>query len=173
MSIYALTEQKDGSTTVKGFLDLEEAKNALLERKDALSTEYKPDEPITDPRILHKYELKKINGSGETVLLRISTIDVKTSPKTRRLEIPLSISEKGTGLEPLWVLKDALSDALDKIQATIYRNETTVKCNNDPNGTDRENAKRTIEIYRELEFIYKNRIRELNELEEHFFDRDY
>lgn len=167
--IYTLIEQKKGSIpTVKVFNCLSGAQKALLDRAQTLSPDYKRNDPIGEPRIYSSYVLENVNGTGEEILLRIEQTDLSSSSKSRHLDIPLPDS-----LSSVYILREALDYAIDKIEATIYRNDLTVKYNNDPNGQERDNAKRTIEDFEKLKTIYKNKLDELNYIDEHFFDENF
>lgn len=169
ITIYTLIEQKKGSLpTVDAFRDLEDAKKALLRRQEELSTDYRRSEPVENPTLFSNYILENVNGSGEEILLRLSQTEVKSSPRSRRLEIPL-----GDSFAPVWTLQEALENELDRIQATILRNERTVRYNNDPNGDERDKAQKTVEAYEALERLYKNKLEELKEIEERFHDKDF
>ena len=105
ITIYTLIEQKKGSLpTVDAFLDLEDAKKALLERQEALSPDYRRSEPVKDPTLFSNYILENVRGSGEEILLRLSQTDLKSSPRSRRLTIPL-----GDSFDSICDIKDALS----------------------------------------------------------------
>ncbi len=66
ITIYTLIEQKKGSLpTVDAFLDLDDAKKALLERQEALSPDYRRSEPVKDPTLFSNYILENVRGSGE------------------------------------------------------------------------------------------------------------
>lgn len=156
ITIYTLIEQKKGSLpTVDAFLDLEDAKKALLERQEALSPDYRRSEPVKDPTLFSNYILENVRGSGEEILLRLSQTDLKSSPRSRRLTIPL-----GDSFDSIWVLKEALSNELDRIQAIIYRNQQS-------------DETEVVERFQKLETLYKDKLDELKEIDDHYHDEDF
>lgn len=93
-TLYTLIEQKKGSLpTVEAFLDLEDAKKALLERQEELSTDYRRSEPIDDPRLYSNYVLENVRGSGEEILLRLDQTKLKTPGDKRLLSVELTKRE--------------------------------------------------------------------------------
>lgn len=93
-TLYTLIEQKKGSLpTVEAFLDLEDAKKALLERQEELSTDYRRSEPIDDPRLYSNYILENVRGSGEEILLRLDQTKLKTPGDKRLLSVELTKRE--------------------------------------------------------------------------------
>ena len=167
--IFTLIEQKKGTLpVVKSFTGLSGAQKALLERVQLLSTDYKRDEPIGVPQIYSNYVLENTRGTGEEILLRIEQTDLLSCRGSRHLDIPLPDSLSSVG-----ILREALAYALDKIEASIYRNDLTVKFNNDPDGHERENSKKAIESLENLKRIYENKLQELNYIDEHFYDENF
>lgn len=93
-TLYTLIEQKKGSLpTVDAFLDLEDAKKALLDRQEQLSTDYRRSEPIDDPRLYSNYILENVRGSGEEILLRLDQTKLKTPGDKRLLSVELTDRE--------------------------------------------------------------------------------
>ena len=93
-TLYTLIEQKKGSLpTVDAFLDLEDAKKALLKRQEELSTDYRRSEPIDDPRLYSNYVLENVRGSGEEILLRLDQTKLKTPGDKRLLSVELTKRE--------------------------------------------------------------------------------
>ena len=93
-TLYTLIEQKKGSLpTVEAFLDLDDAKRALLERQEALSPDYRRSEPIDDPRLYSNYILENVRGSGEEILLRLDQTKLKTPGDKRLLSVELTKRE--------------------------------------------------------------------------------
>ena len=93
-TLYTLIEQKKGSLpTVDAFLDLEDAKTALLKRQEELSTDYRRSEPIDDPRLYSNYILENVRGSGEEILLRLDQTKLKTPGDKRLLSVELTKRE--------------------------------------------------------------------------------
>ena len=93
-TIYTLIEQKKGSLpTVEAFLDLEDAKKALLERQEALSPDYRRSEPVKAPTLYSNYILENIRGTGEEILLRLDQTKLKTPGDKRLLSVELTKRE--------------------------------------------------------------------------------
>lgn len=94
LTIYTLIEQKKGSLpTVDAFLDLEDAKKALLDRQEQLSTDYRRSEPIDDPRLYSNYILENVRGSGEEILLRLDQTKLNEPTGRRLLSVELTDKE--------------------------------------------------------------------------------
>ena len=94
LTIYTLIEQKKGSLpTVGAFLDLEDAKKALLDRQEQLSTDYIRSEPIDDPRLYSNYIREKVRGSGEEILLRLDQTKLNEPTGRRLLSVELTDRE--------------------------------------------------------------------------------
>lgn len=94
LTIYTLIEQKKGSLpTVGAFLDLEDAKKALLERQEALSPDYRRSEPVKAPTLYSNYILENIRGTGEEILLRLDQTKLKTPGDKRLLSVELTKRE--------------------------------------------------------------------------------
>ena len=93
-TLYTLIEQKKGSLpTVEAFLDLEDAKKALLERQEELSTDYRRSEPVKAPTLYSNYILENIRGTGEEILLRLDQTKLKTPGDKRLLSVELTKRE--------------------------------------------------------------------------------
>lgn len=93
-TLYTLIEQKKGSLpTVEAFLDLEDAKKALLERQEALSPDYRRSEPVKAPTLYSNYILENIRGTGEEILLRLDQTKLKTPGDKRLLSVELTKRE--------------------------------------------------------------------------------
>lgn len=93
-TLYTLIEQKKGSLpTVETFLDLEDAKKALLERQEALSPDYRRSEPVKAPTLYSNYILENIRGTGEEILLRLDQTKLKTPGDKRLLSVELTKRE--------------------------------------------------------------------------------
>lgn len=93
-TLYTLIEQKKGSLpTVDAFLDLEDAKKALLERQEALSPDYRRSEPVKAPTLYSNYILENIRGTGEEILLRLDQTKLKTPGDKRLLSVELTKRE--------------------------------------------------------------------------------
>ena len=94
LTIYTLIEQKKGSLpTVEAFLDLEDAKTALLKRQEELSTDYRRSEPVKAPTLYSNYILENIRGTGEEILLRLSQTELKSPTGKRLLSVELTDRE--------------------------------------------------------------------------------
>lgn len=93
-TLYTLIEQKKGSLpTVEAFLDLDDAKKALLERQEALSPDYRRSEPVKAPTLYSNYILENIRGTGEEILLRLDQTKLKTPGDKRLLSVELTKRE--------------------------------------------------------------------------------
>lgn len=93
-TLYTLIEQKKGSLpTVETFLDLDDAKKALLERQEALSPDYRRSEPVKAPTLYSNYILENIRGTGEEILLRLDQTKLKTPGDKRLLSVELTKRE--------------------------------------------------------------------------------
>lgn len=93
-TLYTLIEQKKGSLpTVEAFLDLEDAKKALLERQEALSPDYRRSKPVKAPTLYSNYILENIRGTGEEILLRLDQTKLKTPGDKRLLSVELTKRE--------------------------------------------------------------------------------
>jgi hypothetical protein len=94
LTIYTLIEQKKGSLpTVGAFLDLEDAKKALLDRQEQLSTDYRRSEPVKDPALYSNYILENVRGSGEEILLRLDQTKLNEPTGRRLLSVELTDRE--------------------------------------------------------------------------------
>jgi len=94
LTIYTLLEQKKGSLpTVGAFLDLEDAKKALLDRQEQLSTDYRRSEPVKDPALYSNYILENVRGSGEEILLRLDQTKLNEPTGRRLLSVELTDRE--------------------------------------------------------------------------------
>lgn len=93
-TLYTLIEQKKGSLpTVGAFLDLEDAKKALLDRQEQLSTDYRRSEPVKDPALYSNYILENVRGSGEEILLRLDQTKLNEPTGRRLLSVELTDRE--------------------------------------------------------------------------------
>lgn len=94
LTIYTLIEQKKGSLpTVGAFLDLEDAKKALLDRQEQLSTDYRRSEPVKAPTLYSNYILENIRGTGEEILLRLDQTKLNEPTGRRLLSVELTDRE--------------------------------------------------------------------------------
>jgi hypothetical protein len=94
LTIYTLIEQKKGSLPTDGaFLDLADAKKALLDRQEQLSTDYRRSEPVKDPALYSNYILENVRGSGEEILLRLDQTKLNEPTGRRLLSVELTDRE--------------------------------------------------------------------------------
>ena len=115
LTIYTLIEQKKGSLpTVGAFLDLEDAKKALLDRQEQLSTDYRRSEPVKAPALYSNYILENVRGSGEEILLRLD--QTKLNEPTGRRLLSVELTDRESSLIHTFIRRSIFEQYLRNMQ---------------------------------------------------------